>query len=187
MHISPHGVPHQADIIARARGGSPDALGGLFAEHAEGLLRLAFRLTASTADAEDIVQDVFVGLPEALRHYEERGAFDAWLKRITLRYVFMRMRMRSAATRAHTPLDDEPHLRATTPDLEARMSIDGALAQLTSNLRAANSAAKQWSGVGGTQALFSTYHGNEYLATLRCSLSCSVARTSPYLSLPSAS
>jgi len=134
MHIRPHGVPHQADIIVRARGGSPDALGCLFAEHADGLLRLAFRLTASTADAEDIVQDVFVGLPEALRHYEERGTFDAWLKRITVRYAFMRMR--SAATRVHTSLDDAPLLRATTPDLDARMSIDRALAQLTPNLRA---------------------------------------------------
>ncbi len=133
MHIRPQGVPHLSDTVARARTGSPDALGRLFAEHADGLLRLAVRLTASSADAEDIVQDVFVGLPEALRHYEERGSFDAWLKRITVRCAFMRMR--SAGRRVHTSLDEAPQLRASTPDLDARMSIDRALEQLTPTLR----------------------------------------------------
>ena len=133
MRPRPRVVPNQSDTIARARTGSPDAIGRLFVEHADGLLRLAFRLTASNADAEDVVQDVFVGLPEALRHYEERGSFDAWLKRITVRCALMRMR--SAARRPHMTLDDAQQLRATTPDLDARMSIDRALEQLTPNLR----------------------------------------------------
>ena len=47
--------------------------------------------------------------------------------------------------------------------------------------------ARNWSGVGGTQALFSTYYGNDYLATLRSSFAYSVARTTPYLVLPAAS
>jgi RNA polymerase sigma-70 factor (ECF subfamily) len=133
MHIRPHGVAHLPDTLARARAGSTDALGRLFGEHADGLLRLAFRITASSADAEDIVQDVFVGLPEALRHYEERGAFDAWLKRITVRCALMRRR--STGRRVHTSLDEAPQLRASTPDLDARMSIDSAIEQLTPTLR----------------------------------------------------
>jgi RNA polymerase sigma-70 factor (ECF subfamily) len=133
MNIRSHGASHQPDTIARARTGSSDALACLFVEHADGLLRLAMRLTSSSADAEDIVQDVFVGLPEALRHYKERGAFDAWLKRITVRCTLMRMR--SAGKRVHTSLDDAPQLRASTPDLDARMSIDRALEQLSPKLR----------------------------------------------------
>lgn len=46
--------------------------------------------------------------------------------------------------------------------------------------------ASQWNGVGGTQAMFSTYYGNDFLATLRSSLSFSELRTTPYLALPSA-
>jgi hypothetical protein len=30
------------------------------------------------------VHDVFVGLPDALRRYEERGSLAAWLKRVTV-------------------------------------------------------------------------------------------------------
>ncbi len=43
------------------------------------------------------------------------------------------------------------------------------------------------SGVAGTQALFSTYYGNDYLATLRSSFSYAIARAAPYLALPAAS
>ena len=47
-------------------------------------------------------------------------------------------------------------------------------------------AASAWTGVGGTQGMFSTYFGNDYLATVRSSLSLSDSRTSPYVALPAA-
>src|ERR1041385_7338628 len=64
----------QAALIAAARRGSADALGALYDRHAGPLLAIAYRLLQSRADAEDVVHDVFVGLPELLRKYEERGA-----------------------------------------------------------------------------------------------------------------
>jgi RNA polymerase sigma-70 factor (ECF subfamily) len=60
-------------LIAEARTGSPDALAGLYLEHGAALFRLAYRLVGTREDAEDVVHDVFVGLPEALQRYEERG------------------------------------------------------------------------------------------------------------------
>lgn len=50
------------------------------------------RLTASRQDAEDIVHHVFVGLPEALARYDERGQFGAWIGRVTTRVPLMRQR-----------------------------------------------------------------------------------------------
>src|ERR1043165_8907600 len=85
-------VSSESDTLAAARSGSADALGTLFARHAGLVYRVALRLTASDADAQDIVQDVFVGLPEALRGYEEHGSFEAWLKRVAVRCALMRMR-----------------------------------------------------------------------------------------------
>ena len=81
-----------AELIARARGGSPDAIAGLYRAHARSLFALAYRLTNSREDAEDVVHDVFLGLPEALRHYEERGTPAAWLKRVTARVALTRLR-----------------------------------------------------------------------------------------------
>lgn len=60
--------------------------------YAPGLLALVCRLTRSVPDAEDIVQDLFVGLPEALRSYREAGRFEAWLRRIAVRLTLMRLR-----------------------------------------------------------------------------------------------
>jgi DNA-directed RNA polymerase specialized sigma24 family protein len=58
-----------ASLIAEARAGSPDAPSALYREHGAGLFRLAYRLVGAREDAENVVHDVFVGLPEALQHY----------------------------------------------------------------------------------------------------------------------
>jgi hypothetical protein len=71
--------------IDAIRADSPDALAALYREHGRALFRLAYRLTGTREDAEDVVHDVFVGLPEALGRYEERGSLAGWLKRVTAR------------------------------------------------------------------------------------------------------
>jgi len=80
--------------IEALRAGRPDALAALYREHGAALYRLAYRLTGSRHDAEDVVHDMFVGLPEALRRYEERGELAAWLKRVAARVALMRLRSR---------------------------------------------------------------------------------------------
>src|SRR5215207_9643087 len=81
-----------ADLVARLRRSDDDALGALYGRFATPLLRLAWRLLGSRDEAEDVVQDVFVGLPLALRRYDERGAFAAWLKLVTVRTALMHRR-----------------------------------------------------------------------------------------------
>lgn len=55
---------------------------------------VAYRFLASEEDAQDVVQDVFAGLPEAVRTYEERGRFPFWLKRLAVRAALMALRAR---------------------------------------------------------------------------------------------
>jgi RNA polymerase sigma-70 factor, ECF subfamily len=87
-----------------ARSLDPSNLGALYDEFAGRLLAVAWRLTGSRADAEDVVHDVFVGLPEALRSYEERGQLGAWLSRLTARTALMRLR--ASQRRREAPLDE---------------------------------------------------------------------------------
>lgn len=91
-------------LIDRARTGEPGALAALYQDHGATLYRLAYRLTGTREDAEDVVHDVFVGLPEALQRYEERGSFVGWLKRVTARVALMRLR--SGKRRREVALDD---------------------------------------------------------------------------------
>ena len=81
-----------AELAARARGGSAEALAELYTRFARSLMGVAFHLTRSAEDAEDVLHDVFVGLPEALRHYDERGTLESWLKRVTARVALSRLR-----------------------------------------------------------------------------------------------
>src|SRR5437868_11286758 len=86
-----------AQLVERARDGNADALSDLYARYGNALMAVAFRLMGSRADAEDVLHDVFLGLPEALRRYDERGALEAWLKRVTARVALTRLRSRGRA------------------------------------------------------------------------------------------
>ena len=117
--MPPDIVESQSDDLTAARTGSPDALCRLFVRHAGVVHRVALRLTSSDDDAQDIVQDVFVGLPEALRGYQEQGTFEAWLTRIAVRCTLMHMRsatrreQRESAGIAPLHRDVDPGVRMT--------------------------------------------------------------------------
>jgi RNA polymerase sigma-70 factor (ECF subfamily) len=83
-------VASETLLIRQASGGSTSALAALFELHGALVHRVAYRLTLSADEAEDIVQDVFVGLPEALAAYGGRGAVDAWLRKVTVRMALIR-------------------------------------------------------------------------------------------------
>jgi RNA polymerase sigma factor (sigma-70 family) len=108
-----HSVP---DLVSLARDANADALSELYSRYGQPLMALAYRLTRSRADAEDVLHDVFLGLPEALSHYEERGAFDSWIKRVTARVALTKMRGRNRSrevsldTAAAKPSRDASHL-----------------------------------------------------------------------------
>jgi RNA polymerase sigma-70 factor (ECF subfamily) len=97
-----------AQLVARVRDGDADALSDLYARYGNTLMAVAFRLMGSAADAEDVLHDVFLGLPEALRGYHERGALEAWLKRVTTRVALTRLRSRGRAREVSFDDEDVP-------------------------------------------------------------------------------
>ena len=122
-----------ARLVADAARGSPDALAALYSRYAKQLLAVAYRLLQTTQDAEDVVHDVFVGLPEALRRYEERGSLRSWLHKITARVALMRLRERSARPSVEL---NTLSLRDGANTADTALSIEQALRTLSPNLRA---------------------------------------------------
>src|SRR3989442_8475114 len=96
--------------VEAARAGSPEALAALYRGHGAALYRLAYRLAGTPQDSGDVVDDVFVGLPEALERYEERGSIIGWLKRVAARDALMRMPRRKPPR--------EVSLEATVPKVD---------------------------------------------------------------------
>ena len=105
--------------IEGARAGDPEALASLYRAYGAALYRLAYRLTGTPQDAEDVVHDVFVGLPEALGRYQERGNLAGWLKRVTARVALMRLRTHTR--RREVALD----ATLSSPDRPAAVESEG--------------------------------------------------------------
>jgi RNA polymerase sigma-70 factor (ECF subfamily) len=67
-------------LMARVAAGDRDAVAGLYDRYAAVLLPVALRILGSRADAEDVLHDAFVTLPDRARHYSaDRGSVAAWL------------------------------------------------------------------------------------------------------------
>jgi len=125
--------PTQRDLLDRTAAGDADALAELYRRHGAAVHAVAYRLTASAADADDVLQDVFVGLPEALRRYDGHGSFGGWIRRVAARAALMRMRR--STRRGEVALEDDASAAAPA-DPAARVDIERALAALAPGLRA---------------------------------------------------
>ena len=125
----------QAALVEGARAGEPEAIADLYEMFGATVYRMALRLMNSAADAEDVVQDVFVGLSRSLLGFEGRGSLEGWIKRITSRTALMRLRRQRS--RKEISLDvGLPAGTATTRSSPAdRLTLERALAELPDALR----------------------------------------------------
>jgi RNA polymerase sigma-70 factor (ECF subfamily) len=120
--------------IDRTMAGETSALGELFVAYGDDVYRTARRLTGSDADAEDATQELFVRLPSALRGFTGGAAtFAAWLRRVAVRQALMQMR--SSRRRREVSVEGVAALVSRSDDTLDRLSIDGALAQLSDEQR----------------------------------------------------
>lgn len=126
-------VAESTDLIESAVAGSIDALGELYRRHADAVFATAYRITGSRTEAEDVLQDVFVGLPRALDRYREQGQFGAWLNRLSVRTALMRRRARQR--KREEPLESVSPRAQTGIDPVDRMEAEAAVARLPESLR----------------------------------------------------
>lgn len=92
MHDHAQSALTESALIARLRGRDPGALEILMERHASRVFRVAFGITRNQADAEEVVQDVFLTLFEKIGAFEERAALDTWLYRVTTNAALSRRR-----------------------------------------------------------------------------------------------
>lgn len=124
-----------AELVARLRANRPGALESLYERHATSLLRLAARLCGSADDAEDVVQDVFVGLTLAIRHYQEQGTFASWLRTVTARTALMHRRRVDRAERMENAHDASAHAAQRAESVLERIALESAIKNLPQPLR----------------------------------------------------
>ncbi|MDX1577022.1 MAG: RNA polymerase sigma factor [Gemmatimonadota bacterium] len=118
--------------LDRVAAGDLHALAALYEDYAAQVYRLAFRITGSEADAQDVVQDLFLGLPEALPSFRGDGSFSAWLRACAARQALKLLRTRRR--RQEVGLEPEWLAGSEGPGLDG-IALETALQRLPETLR----------------------------------------------------
>lgn len=90
--------PNDRDLAARAGSGDALAFRLLLARHYDRIFRLAWRLTGTRVDAEDVAQEVCVKLATAVRAYRGEADVATWIWRITYNAATDVLRQRQRIT-----------------------------------------------------------------------------------------
>lgn len=80
------------ELIARARCGEQAALEAVYLALEPAITRLVRRLVPWKAVSEDLVQDAFVSIFTSIDHYDGRGPFAGWARRIAVNRCLMYLR-----------------------------------------------------------------------------------------------
>lgn len=72
------------ELIARCRGGDRAAHYQLYKLYSKAMFNVAYRITRSEPDAEDVLQEAFISAFRNLDKYRGDATFGAWLKRIVV-------------------------------------------------------------------------------------------------------
>jgi RNA polymerase sigma-70 factor (ECF subfamily) len=75
-------VDEDGELVARLRAGDEQAFVLLVSRHHAAMLRLANSFVSSTAVAEEVVQDTWLGVLRGIDGFEGRASFRTWLLRI---------------------------------------------------------------------------------------------------------
>jgi len=101
-------MPHtDAAAVALARDGDSEAFHGLVDRHSRAVYRIAYRMTGSPHDAEDVVQETFLKAYKQLGRFESRANFGTWLHRIAVNCSIDLIRSRPHREAAHEDADLE--------------------------------------------------------------------------------
>jgi RNA polymerase sigma-70 factor (ECF subfamily) len=135
----------QADLalVERCRAGELTAFEELYRAHSGRLFSVACRMLGNTADAEDLLQEIFLAAHRKLDSFRGDSALGTWLYRLATNQCLDYLRSRAARSDQLTgALDDElgladPSSRALGERAVTRMDLERAVAELPEGCRAA--------------------------------------------------
>lgn len=121
-------------LLQRAAAGDPAAVGEFYDRYAGLVYGLALRILHEAAEAQDVVQEVFVQVwRQAVRYDAARGSPEAWVCTITRTRALDRLRRRAA--RREGPARAGPAPSGIAPD--ETLAVRSALRSLSADQRQA--------------------------------------------------
>src|SRR5262245_50056651 len=128
-------VDAQVELVLRLRRGEPAAVAEAYDEHQAALRAFARKLCGDTVVAEDLVHDVFVALPSAVKRFREDAALRTFLISIAVNHAKKHVRAAARRRAAMERYAQEPPLDGPTPEREvARRQLAAALSRALDRL-----------------------------------------------------
>jgi RNA polymerase sigma-70 factor (ECF subfamily) len=131
LHAMLVDAQEEASLVDRLVAGEPAAVGEVYDLHQAAVHAFARRLLGDAAAAQDLVHDVFIALPSAMRNFRGDSSFRTFLLSIAVNHA--RHHLRSAARRraamdrfssdvAHRRFDEGPEHHAQRRDFARELS-----------------------------------------------------------------
>ena len=133
----------ELELVERCRRGELGAFETLYRQHSGRLFSLAVRMLGNPADAEDLLQEIFLSAHRKLESFRGESALGTWLYRLAMNQILDHVRSRAARTGQLTDgLDDATLLADASGHRLAdraitRIDLERALAELPEGCRAA--------------------------------------------------
>jgi len=125
------------DLVERTRRGEMEAFEALYRRHSPAVFGLALRMLQNRADAEDMLQEIFLQAHDRLPSFQGRSAFGTWLYRLSVNRCLDHLRSRGAKEQSRTePLTYEFSGRVSTVGLRG-LELERAIGELPPSSRAA--------------------------------------------------
>lgn len=97
--------PKEKQLVQQLKNKDPLAIGKIMKKYNEKLFSVANRICNNPADAEEVLQDVFMIAMNKIDRFEERSTLSTWLYRITVNTSLMKLRSQRM-NKSTVPMDN---------------------------------------------------------------------------------
>ena len=106
------------DVLRRAQRGDERAFAQILRAYETTIFNYVYRIVGDRALAEDLTQDVFVRVFQALPKFSLRCKFTTWLFQVTKNRVLDELRARERRPQSAVTIEDAPRLEVVDPPVE---------------------------------------------------------------------
>jgi RNA polymerase sigma-70 factor (ECF subfamily) len=112
------------DVLRRAQRGDERAFALILRAYETPIFNYIYRVVGDRALAEDLTQEVFVRVFQALPRFSLRCKFTTWLFQVTKNRVLDELRARERRPHAVIAIEDAPRLEIVDPPVERLETIE---------------------------------------------------------------
>src|SRR5438094_9906021 len=112
------------DVLRRAQRGDERAFALILRAYETPIFNYVYRVVGDRALAEDLTQEVFVRVFQALPRFSLRCKFTTWLFQVTKNRVLDELRARERRPQSVVTIEDAPRLEIVDPPVERLETIE---------------------------------------------------------------